>query len=384
MSAAGVRQSGIGVPLFSLVSSRSWGIGEFADLPAFGRGAAADSADVQLLPLNETSPVRPPYSSMTAMALDPIYIRVPDVEAAAALGGESALDGDDRRVLAEVQTAPRVRYAGVRTLKSKWLRRAYLRFVDEELVRGTPRGEAFRAYEARESWWLDAYATFRAVHAAHQERAWWEWPPALAYADPAAVRDAAVALGDELPRLPAWIAETQADRLRRPACGVRRSAIHGVGHSPDVCKQEFMLDATVGVARRVQRQRPGLGTAAMALDGDAEYRLPVDAGAGAADRGALRRGAHRPPGGPLPRLHPAAGRVAAQGVLAARRTLAERARGQAARHLPGERRRGDRGLGTVPDFVRWSMARLGARLQGDAVERACGSRSGRYRPGDLP
>ena len=76
MSALPVRQSGIGVPLFSLASSRSWGIGEFADLPAFGSWCvAAGQRYVQLLPLNETSPGETsPYSSMTAMALDPIYI----------------------------------------------------------------------------------------------------------------------------------------------------------------------------------------------------------------------------------------------------------------------------------------------------------------------
>ena len=255
MSAAAERQSGIGVPLFSLVSSRSWGIGEFADLAAFGSWCtAAGQRYVQLLPLNETSPGETsPYSSMTAMALDPIYIRVPDVEDFVALGGESALDPDDRRALAEMQATPRVRYADVRALKSKWLRRAHRRFVDEELVRGTARGAAFRAYEASESWWLDAYVTFRAVHAAQEERAWWEWPPALAYADPAAVRDAAVALGDER-RYRAylqWIAETQW-QTARAAAGVR---VFGdlpfmvSGDSPDVWtrKQEFMLDATVGV-----------------------------------------------------------------------------------------------------------------------------------------
>ncbi len=48
------RQCGIGVPLFSLVSSRSWGIGEFADLPAFGTWcAAAGQRYVQVLPLNK-------------------------------------------------------------------------------------------------------------------------------------------------------------------------------------------------------------------------------------------------------------------------------------------------------------------------------------------
>ena len=120
-------------------------------------------------------------------------------------------------------------------------------------MRGTARAEAFRAYEASESWWLDAYVTFRAIHAANDERAWWDWTPALAFADPAAVRDASTALGEER-RYRAylqWIAEGQW-RASRAAAGVR---VFGdlpfmvSGDSPDVWtrRQEFMLDATVGV-----------------------------------------------------------------------------------------------------------------------------------------
>jgi 4-alpha-glucanotransferase len=255
MTVAAARQSGIGVPLFSIVTSPGWGIGEFADLPALGSWcAAAGQRYVQLLPLNEISPGETsPYSSMTAMALDPIYIRLPDVEDFAALGGETALDADDHQTLDAVRRAARVCYADVRALKSKWLRRAYRRFVDKEMARGSARADAFSAYEARESWWLDAYATFRAVHAAHEERAWWDWPPALAYADPAAIREAAVALGEER-RYRAylqWIAESQW-QAARAASGLR---VFGdlpfmvSGDSPDVWsrKQEFILDATVGV-----------------------------------------------------------------------------------------------------------------------------------------
>ena len=98
MTARVPRQSGIGVPLFSLTSSRSWGIGEFADLPAFASWcAAAGQRYVQLLPLNEISPGETsPYSSMTAMALDPIYIHVPACPSFTALGGEAALSADAR------------------------------------------------------------------------------------------------------------------------------------------------------------------------------------------------------------------------------------------------------------------------------------------------
>ena len=249
------RQTGIGVPLFSLTSSRSWGIGEFADLPAFGTWcAAAGQSYVQLLPLNEISPGETsPYSSMTSMALDPLYIHVPDVLEFAANGGEAALSSAQREMLAAVRANARVRYGDVRALKLQCLRAAYASFRDDELLRDTARARNFRAYASRESWWLDAYTTFRAVHAAEQERAWWDWPLGLAYADPEALRQANVAHADDRQYRAylQWIAEGQW-QTARAAAGVR---VFGdlpfmvSGDSPDVWarKDEFMLDATVGV-----------------------------------------------------------------------------------------------------------------------------------------
>jgi 4-alpha-glucanotransferase len=249
------RQSGIGVPLFSLVSSKSWGIGEFPDLPAFGSWcAAAGQRYVQILPLNEISPGETsPYSSMTAMALDPIYIHLPGVEEFAATGGERGLDAEHRHLLHAVRRSDHVEYADVRSLTSHCLRRAYRRFESEDLSKGSARAEAFRAYEARESWWLDPYTTFRAIHAAQEERAWWDWPPGLAFADAAAVRESIAGLADERRKRAylQWVAEEQWRAARRVA-GVR---VFGdlpfmvSSDSPDVWarRTEFMLDATVGV-----------------------------------------------------------------------------------------------------------------------------------------
>lgn len=249
------RQCGIGVPLFSLVSSRSWGIGEFADLPPFAEWcAAAGQRYVQVLPLNEISPGETsPYSSMTAMALDPIYIHVPAVPDVLALGGEAGLPADDAAALDAVRAAARVRYAAVRGLKLRVLRRGYLRFVRDELGTRSARAVAFESYVRREGWWLDGYALFRAIHAAHDERAWWDWPPALAYSDPAALEDAGAALAEER-RFRAWlqwIAEEQWQAARHGA-GLR---VFGdlpfmiSGDSPDVWtrREQFRLDATVGV-----------------------------------------------------------------------------------------------------------------------------------------
>ena len=47
------RRAGILVPLFSIPSTSSWGIGEIGDLPALGSWArAAGLSVIQLLPIN--------------------------------------------------------------------------------------------------------------------------------------------------------------------------------------------------------------------------------------------------------------------------------------------------------------------------------------------
>ncbi len=209
---------------------------------------------MQLLPLHEISPGETsPYSSMTAMALDPLYLHVPDVPDFAALGGEAGLSDADRALLASLRADTRVRYGDVRALKLRCLARAYARFRDEELARGTDRAQAFQAYARREWWWLDSYTTFRVIHAAEQERAWWDWPSSLAYADAAALRQVNATFADER-RYRAylqWLAEEQWQGARA-AAGVRVLGdlpFMVSGDSPDVWarKDEFMLDATVGV-----------------------------------------------------------------------------------------------------------------------------------------
>ena len=65
------RRSGISVPLFSLITTRSWGIGEFRDLAALARCAAeARQQVIQILPIMELPlSERSPYSALSSMAL---------------------------------------------------------------------------------------------------------------------------------------------------------------------------------------------------------------------------------------------------------------------------------------------------------------------------
>src|SRR3954468_2009261 len=101
---ADVRHAGALVPLFSIPSRESWGIGEIPDLPRFTAWLDRGGLDfVMLLPVNEmANGQNSPYSAMSAMAIDPIYIALRDVHEFAAGGGESSLSDTDRAKLEEV------------------------------------------------------------------------------------------------------------------------------------------------------------------------------------------------------------------------------------------------------------------------------------------
>jgi 4-alpha-glucanotransferase len=250
------RASGIVVPLFSLTSSRSWGVGEFLDMPVFaGWLFAAGQRVVQVLPLTEIpDDVTSPYSAMTAMALDPIHISLPALEDFAALGGEAGLDADARTALDVVRRGDRVDHATVRALKSRWLRRAFQAFVRRERSPQSRRAQALAAFARDEAWWLDDYALFRALRDQQARRPWWQWPNPLAHRERAALDQARAALADEIAfrTYVQWVAADQWHEARRLSQPLR---IFGdvpfmiSGDSPDVWTNQldFRFDATVGV-----------------------------------------------------------------------------------------------------------------------------------------
>jgi 4-alpha-glucanotransferase len=250
------RHSGIAVPLFSLVSNQGWGIGEFPDLVEFAAWLSeAGQSALQILPINEMPPIESsPYSAMTSMALDPIYLALPEVADFAAIGGEAALDGAERAEIARLRGLPRVDYAAVRRLKDRWLRRSFDRFLRIEVARGTPRATRFDAFCATQAWWLDEYAVFRALHAHHDERKWSEWPEPLARADRDAVEKLRPSLQLEMTYRSylQWISAEQWAEARRRAWPLR--VIGDLpfmisADSPDVWarQNEFRFDATIGV-----------------------------------------------------------------------------------------------------------------------------------------
>jgi 4-alpha-glucanotransferase len=250
------RHAGLLVPLFSMPSTRSWGIGEIPDIEAMAAWLETAGLDmIQLLPVNEMAEgENSPYSAMSAMAIDPIFISVGAVPEFQALGGEAAAPPAFRDALSSVRSARSVQYKLVRQLKRETLRASFDRFHDAEWSANTARADAFRSYAAGERWWLDDYALFRALHAKHDARAWWEWDEPLRRRLPAALEAARRELAREILfyEYLQWIADAQWRTVRASlgAIGLFGDFPFMVSSdSADVWarQREFRLDASVGV-----------------------------------------------------------------------------------------------------------------------------------------
>lgn len=363
------RRAGILVPLFSCPSAASWGIGEIGDVAPLTRWlAGAGQRLLQLLPINEMPPHETsPYSALSAMAVDPQFISMGLLEDFAAIGGEAALEPALRAQLEAVRVAPRIDYRAVRPLKMTVLRRAFEHFRDVEDASGTRRAAAFHAYCDEQRWWLDDYVLFRALHAHFGERAWTEWPQPLRDRVPDALADARLRLADDI-RFRAylqWVAGDQWGSAREAAgdvalCGDLPFMVSGDSADVWARQDEFRLDVSVGVppdAFSDTGQDWGLPL----------YRWDVLAGRGFSWlRDRARRNAElfdayrvdhlvgfyrtyfRPHDGSAPQFTPP--------DEPAQRALGEQLlgvfRGGGAAIIAED-------LGTVPDFVRESLARLG-------------------------
>jgi 4-alpha-glucanotransferase len=249
------REAGLLVPLFSCHSRSGWGIGEFADVPllaAWMRGAGLRV--LQLLPLNEMAPGQTsPYSAISSMALDPLFIRVPDVPDYLAVGGEASLDTAARGMLSHVRAKPGVDYWAVRTLKDRVLRQAFRHFLEQEWVRDTARATALKAFMAGQAWWLDDYAVYRAALHASDGQEWQAWPDGLgSHAEGAVARARREHHQEVLYRTYLqWIAHDQWQAARQAASGV---SLFGdfpfmvAANSADAWAHQrlFSFDSTVG------------------------------------------------------------------------------------------------------------------------------------------
>ena len=364
------RHAGVILPLFSAASSASWGIGELSDLAPLGAWLAAGGFDrLMILPIGTMSPGETsPYSAASAMALDPIYIAVHGLEDYERAGGDAALSPGAVHALETARASPRVAYSLVRRVKAEGLDLAFAAFIRDEWQAKTARAASLAAYVARERWWLDDYALFQAIVGVTGTATWRQWPAEIRDREGRALDEVRRQLTREVLRHQylQWIAEAE---WRAARAAARRRGVTVVGDVPfvvaidsaDVWARpgEFMLDVSAGVppdAFSATGQDWGLPT----------YRWDVIAGT---DYAWMRQRARR-----MAALYDG---VRVDHLVGYYRTYGRLADGRAffiPADEPAQVQQGEQilrifletgaevlaeDLGTVPDFVRASMAGLG-------------------------
>lgn len=247
------RLAGIVLPVTALRTDSDWGVGELLDLeglaPMLER---AEARVVSVLPLLEPTPGQEsPYSPLSAFAIDPILLRLEAVEEFADLGGRGALSSEDRAMLAEARGSFPVRAPLVRGLKERWLRACWVRFREEADVE---RRSAFASFRAAQRSWLDEYALFRALRAAHPT-GWRGWPAPLRDRDPVALKEATRTYADAI-GYRAYLQWLASQQLQRAAEALRERGILLGGDEPFLTAEDsvdvwahpdrYRFDATVG------------------------------------------------------------------------------------------------------------------------------------------
>lgn len=161
---------GIAIPLFSIHSARSHGIGEYTDLPLLIDICASIGYDIiQLLPLNDTELDPSPYAAMSAFALNPIFL---GLESLPHVHEDPSLS-EKLKGLPKFSYLNRVEYSKVRENKEKFLR-DYFQFIGQKVIQS----EDFKQFSQSAHFWLKGYAVFKILKKKHHALSWETWPDA--------------------------------------------------------------------------------------------------------------------------------------------------------------------------------------------------------------
>ena len=149
------RAAGVAVPVFSLRTDRSYGVGDFGDLKHFVDWAVTTGMKViQILPVNDTTSSHNwcdsyPYNIVSAFALHPQYI---DLEALGSLKSKAKMTAYHRQ-RQELNNLNYSDYEAVDRVKS-----AYVQEIFSERGQQTLDSKEFKTWFADNKDWLEPYA----------------------------------------------------------------------------------------------------------------------------------------------------------------------------------------------------------------------------------
>ncbi len=156
--------TGVAIPVFSLRTEESCGVGEFYDLLKLGQWCKSVGIEViQLLPVNDTGWNASPYSALSSLALHPLYLRLQAIPEAAPWIPQI------QAFARKYHTAPFLHYQETLRFKLDTLREIFTTY-QEHIIRE----ETLQAWQQANPW-IIPYAVYRTLKDAHDQRSWVDW-----------------------------------------------------------------------------------------------------------------------------------------------------------------------------------------------------------------
>ena len=172
--------AGTVVPVFSLRSEGSFGVGDFGDLKMMVDWAyKTQQRIIQILPINDTNITHTwqdsyPYNSISIYALHPQYTdlrQLPEIK-------DEALKMKFQQLQKELNALPQIDYERVNAAKMD-----YLKILFEQEWANIKRRDSYKAFFDQNKDWLEPYARFCYYRDKYGTATFSEWPKRLPKAD---------------------------------------------------------------------------------------------------------------------------------------------------------------------------------------------------------
>ncbi len=161
---------GINLPLFSLWSKKSCGVGEFLDLlPLIDWSAEIGFDVVQLLPLNDPGEDTSPYNAISSCALNPLHLSLTALP-------EWEKDSTLKELVRELQELNKKEFVDWKNVREK--KEAFLDRYKELHFKEIADSSAYTAFLSSNPW-VRSYAEFKVLKQVYQTKNWQNWPKKL-------------------------------------------------------------------------------------------------------------------------------------------------------------------------------------------------------------
>lgn len=163
---------GTAVPVFSLRTAGSCGIGDFSDLKTFGDWVKkAGQNIIQILPVNDTTSTGTwtdsyPYGGISVMALHPIYINITGIGPITDTAAKTAYEKERLRL----EKLPAIDYESVLKLKTKYLRLQFRTYSQDTFAE-----PKFLSFYKKNKEWLLPYCAFCTLRDKYGTADFTEW-----------------------------------------------------------------------------------------------------------------------------------------------------------------------------------------------------------------